>query len=52
VLAFGIVGHLFLNVVYEEQGNTTVNYNGPSSSEALFPQGHNAHQMKVKKDIP
>jgi hypothetical protein len=46
------VGHLFSNVVYQEQGNTNVNYYRPSSSEALSPHGHNAHQTKVKKDIP
>jgi hypothetical protein len=46
------VGHLFSNVVGQEQGNTIVNYYGPSSSEALSPHGYNAHQTKVKKDIP
>jgi hypothetical protein len=46
------VGHLFSNVVGQEQGNTIVNYSGPSSFEALFPHGYNAHQTKVKKDIP
>jgi hypothetical protein len=46
------VGHLFSNVVDEEQGNTIVNYYGPSSSKALSPHGYNAHQTKVKKDIP
>jgi hypothetical protein len=46
------VGHLFSNVVDEEQGNTIVNYYGPSSSEALSPHGNNAHQTKVKKDLP
>jgi hypothetical protein len=35
------VGHLFSNVVYQEQGNTIVNYYGPSSSEVLSPHGHN-----------
>jgi hypothetical protein len=30
-----IVGHLFSNVVDQEQGNTIVNYCGPSSSETL-----------------
>jgi hypothetical protein len=46
------VGHLFSNVVCQEQGNTIVNYYGSSSSEALFPHRFNAHQAKVKKDIP
>jgi hypothetical protein len=46
------VGHLFSNVVYQEQGNTIVSFYGPSSFDALSPHGYNAHQMKVKKDIP
>jgi hypothetical protein len=46
------VGHLFPNVVYQEQGNTFVNYYGPLSSEALSPYGYNVHQIKVKKDVP
>jgi hypothetical protein len=46
------VGHLFSNVVGQEQGNTIVNYYGHSSSEALIPHEYNAHQTKVKKDIP
>jgi hypothetical protein len=46
------VGHLFSNVVGQEQGNTIFNYYEPSSSEALSPHGYNAHQTKVKKDIP
>jgi hypothetical protein len=46
------VDHLFSNAVDQEQGNTIINYYGPSSSEALFPHGFNAHQTKVKKDIP
>jgi hypothetical protein len=46
------VGHLFSNDVYQEQGNTTVSCYGPSSSEALSPHRYNAHQTKVKKDIP
>jgi hypothetical protein len=29
------VGHLFSNVVNQEQGNTVVNYLGPSSFKAL-----------------
>ena len=48
----GIVGHLFSNVVYQEQGNTIVIYYGHSSSKALFPHGYDVNQMKVKKDIP
>jgi hypothetical protein len=46
------VGHLFSNVVHQEQGNTIVNYYRPSSFEALSPHGYNVHQTKVKKDIP
>jgi hypothetical protein len=46
------VGHLFSNVVGQEQSNTIVNYYGSSSSDALSPHGYNAHQTKVKKDIP
>jgi hypothetical protein len=46
------VGHFFSNVMDQEQGNTIVNYYGRSSSEALSPHGYNAHQTKVKKDIP
>jgi hypothetical protein len=47
-----VVGHLFSNVVNREQGNTIVNYYRPSSFEALSPHEYNAHQMKVKRDIP
>jgi hypothetical protein len=46
------VGHLFSNVVDQEQGNRIVNYYTPLSSEALSPQGYNVHQTKVKKDTP
>jgi hypothetical protein len=46
------VGHLFSNVVYQEQGNTIVSYYRPSSSEALSPHVYNTHQTEVKKDIP
>jgi hypothetical protein len=46
------VGHLFSNVVDQEQSNTIVNYYGPSCSKALSPHGNNAHQTKVKKDLP
>jgi hypothetical protein len=37
-----VVGHLFSNAEYQEQGNTIINYYGPSSSEVLSPHGHNA----------
>jgi hypothetical protein len=46
------VAHLLLNAVNREQGNTIVNYYGPSSFEALSPHSYNAHQTKVKKGIP
>jgi hypothetical protein len=46
------VDHLFSNAVDQEQGNTIVNYYGPSSSEALSSHGNNAHQTKVKNDLP
>jgi hypothetical protein len=46
------VRHLFTNVVSQEQGNTIVNYNGPSSFEVLSPHGYSTHQTKVDKDIP
>jgi hypothetical protein len=46
------VGLLFSNTVDQEQGNTIVNYYGPSSSEALSLHGYNARQTKVKKDVP
>jgi hypothetical protein len=46
------VGRLLSNTVNQEQGNIIVNYNRPSSSEALSPHGYNAHQTEVKKDIP
>jgi hypothetical protein len=45
------VGHLFSNVVDQEQGNTIVNYYEPSSFEALSPHGYNVYQTKFKKDI-
>jgi hypothetical protein len=38
----GIVGHLFSNVVYQEQGNTIVNHYRPSSSKGLSPYEDNA----------
>jgi hypothetical protein len=46
------VGHLFLNVVNQEQDNTIVKGRGPSSSEALSPLGYNDLQTKVMKDMP
>jgi hypothetical protein len=46
------VDHLFSNVVSQEQGNTIVNYNRPSSSEVLSTHGYNIHQTKVEKNIP
>jgi hypothetical protein len=51
-MPLGGVGQLFSNVVGQEQGNTIVDYYGPSSSEALSPHWYNAHHTKVKKDIP
>jgi hypothetical protein len=45
------VGYMFSNAEDQEQGNTIVNYYGPSSSEALSPYGNNTHQMKVTKDL-
>jgi hypothetical protein len=46
------VGHLFSNVVDQEQGNTIVKDQGPSSSEALSPLGYNDLQTKIMKDVP
>jgi hypothetical protein len=46
------VGHLFSNVVDQEQGNTIFKDQGPSSSEALSPLGYNDLQIKVMKDMP
>jgi hypothetical protein len=46
------VGHLFSNVVSQEQGDTIVNCYGASSSKALFPHRYYAYQTKVEKDIP
>jgi hypothetical protein len=48
----GVVGHLFSNAVNQEQGNTIVKGQGPSSSEALSPLGHNDLQTKFIKDKP
>jgi hypothetical protein len=44
------VGHLFSNVVNQEQGNTIVKGQRPSSSETLFAPGYNDLQTKVLKD--
>jgi hypothetical protein len=41
------VGHLFSNVVNQEQGNTIVKGRGPSSFEVLYPLGYNNLQTKV-----
>ena len=46
------VVHLLSDAVDQEQGNTIVNYYGPSSFEALLPHESNAHQTKVKRDLP
>ena len=46
------VGHLFLNAVNQEQGNTIVKDYVPLSFEALSPFGYNDLQTKVMKDIP
>jgi hypothetical protein len=46
------VGPLFSNAIDQEQGNTIVNGQRPSSFEALFPLGYNDVQTKVMKGIP
>jgi hypothetical protein len=46
------VGHLFSNVVNQEQDNTIVKDHGPLSSKVLFPLGYNNLQTKVMKDMP
>ena len=46
------VGHLFSNVVNQEQDNTIIKGQGPSSSEVLYPIGYNDLQTKVMKDKP
>jgi hypothetical protein len=46
------VGHLFSNTINQEQGNTFVNGQRPSSFEALHPLGYNDLQTKVMKDTP
>jgi hypothetical protein len=52
MMSTGGVGHLFSNGMNQEHDNTIVNYYIPSSSEALSSHRYNAHQTKVKKDIP
>jgi hypothetical protein len=52
VLELHSVDHLFSNVVNQEQGNTVVNGQRPSSSEVLSPLGYNNLQTKIMKDIP
>jgi hypothetical protein len=42
-------GHLFSNAMNQEQGNTIVKCQGPSSSKALSPLGYNDLQTKVIK---
>jgi hypothetical protein len=46
------VGHLFSNVVNQEQDNTIDKSQGPSSSEVLSPLGYNNLQTKVMEDMP
>jgi hypothetical protein len=46
------VGHLFSKAMNQEQGNTNVNGQRPSSFITLSPLGYNELRMKVKKDIP
>jgi hypothetical protein len=46
------VGHLFSSDVSQEQGNTIVKDEGPSSSEALLSFGINEHRTKVMKGVP
>jgi hypothetical protein len=52
VVSKQFVGHLFSNVVNQEQGNTIVKSQGPSSSEVLSPFGYNNLHTKVMKDMP
>jgi hypothetical protein len=47
-----IVRDFFSNAMNQEQGNTNVNGQRPSSFDALSPLGYNDPQMKVMKDIP
>jgi hypothetical protein len=46
------VGYLFSSAMNQEQDNTMVNHQVPSSFEALSPQGYNARQTKVENDKP
>jgi hypothetical protein len=46
------VGHLFSNAMNQEQANTIVKGQGPSSSEVLSTLGYNNLQTKVMKDMP
>jgi hypothetical protein len=46
------VGHLLSNVVNQEQANTIVKGQGPSSSEGLSPFRCNNLHTKVMKDMP
>jgi hypothetical protein len=46
------VGHLFSKAVNQEQGNTIVKGQGPSSFEVLSPLGYNNLQTKVMKNMP
>jgi hypothetical protein len=47
----GVV-HMFLNAINQEQGNTIVNGQRPSSFKALLPLRNNDLQTKVVKDTP
>ena len=47
-----IVRDFFSNAMNQEQGNTNVNGQRPSSFITLSPLGYNELRMKVKKDIP
>jgi hypothetical protein len=47
------VGDLFSNAMNQEQGNIeNVNWQSPSSFEALFLSGYNGFRTKVMKDVP
>jgi hypothetical protein len=58
LLPFALLGpmtpvvHLFSNPVNQEQGNTIIKGQVPSSSEALSPLGYNDLDTKVMKDMP
>jgi hypothetical protein len=49
---YAAVGHLFSNTVDQEQGNTIVRDEVPSSSETPSPFKYNGSRTKVLKDIP